>query len=272
MGEQFSDLRHPRIPDCIAFWKLTHAKLSEENPLDPEAFFERPDAQTVRNYNGVFEVELIDPLRVAAAATGLRAFAKAIEMSDARRLAELNGATASALLLSYDAAYLCARAGCTFLGVWSPERDTTLSVDLLFNRQLDGDGDELESTVGFFESGKWGHDLVWKLLGRLTRTARKYGPLEANFAYLRKDKLKNVSRQRNAQIYDDKVLFAGDNLALEDFPDLLIHSSASVLDISKRYRNIYTNLFEIIMHILVKSQLSEHLPLLCSGPRLSRAA
>ena len=272
MREQFSDLRHPRIPDCIAFWKLTNAKLSEETPLDPEAFFERPSAETVRDYNGIFEVELVDPLRVTAAATGMRAFAKAIEMSDARRLAELNGATASALLLSYDAAYLCARAGCVFLGVWSPERDTTISVDLLFNRQLDTKGDELESTVGFFESGQWGHDLVWRLLGRLTRTTKKYSPLDANFAFLRKDKLKNVSRQRNAQIYDDKILFAGDNSDEEDFPDLLVHSSGSALDISKRYRKIYANLFEIIMHILAESQLSEHLPLVCSELRLSRAA
>lgn len=271
MPKAISALRHPRLESTATVWKSIRRFIDLNDDTQILDYPNPPTKEQVASYGLTLEQPAIGAVRALVLNSGLRAFAKSLEANEGALLCAARGASASGLLLQYDAAYLAARAFCLLLGFAPVNRESTVTVDVL--RSFQGKvADPTEDNFSFFIYGRWGHSNIWELTSRLIRTLNRREDIEANLRFLRSDKLEDVSNQRNQQIYGTGRLYAGDFAEEADFPDLLCSEAPVQRVMSRRYYEIFRNISAISRTLIKGADLGGVCASIASEKRQALAA
>jgi hypothetical protein len=271
MADAIDSLRHPRLERTVQVWRTLRGAV---DPLNDTQILDLPDPPTkedVAAYGLFLERPADSSVRGLVLNSGIHALAKALEANQGADVCRSAGASVSALLLSYDAAYLSARSFCLLLGFAPVNRESTVSVDVLTSYG-DDNRDILEDNFAFFSFGRWGHSNIWALVSRLARTTKRTDDIEPNLQFLRRDKLGSVSNVRNQQIYGTSKLYNGDSSGDADFPDLVASDRALTMVVCRRYSDIFRNLVAIALKVVRESGLQTELASVASITRTSLAA
>lgn len=253
MGSAIESLRHPRVDIISSVWRSLASAVDARDDTISLDIPDSPTANQIAQYGMSFDKPAANDVRVLVLNAGIQALAKSLEANQGARQCRDIGATASGLLLSYDAAYLAARAFCLLTGFAPVNRESSVSVDVLVSYGSKST-DITEDNFSYFNFGRWSHSNIWALAGRLSRTL-KHDEIESHLKVLRSDKLTNVTRIRNSQIYGSGPLYNGDDPEHADFPDLLFMEDLTNVVICGRYLSIFRSLVAICMLILREAQL-----------------
>lgn len=231
------------------------------------------------------EIEYSNLYKEIVAASGIRVLCKAFETVEAFRCCDARGASSTAAVTSYNAAYFSARAFCLLMGVSQLSRESVWTVsispgeNLSLRRGKRNQSVTLEepNTARLHRLGRWSHDTVWSVCDRLVRTLTVPDELSDVLADLKRIKLQESSKSRNLFLYDDRSLVPWKGDWQADFSDYPSFVEKSILNedapgTAREHMHITTLLVRMCMFLIEESPLNDSFNLYTSVDRRGEMA
>ena len=239
------EARHPRLDFILENWERSSGKINLD---DHTKISDIPDFLGIQSkFKDAtiekIEIDYLSPSRDILGAHAIRAVAKAYEALDGAKCCDDKKITSSAMLLAYNSSFFAAKSMCYLFGFTPADRDSQLTFDLFFKSPQ-------EKTITIYRYPRWGHSEVWALAIRLIYTFKSGYDVERTF--LRKAKLKHVSKPRNAYAYNDSKTSFFSDADTSDFPDFALKNSSEEFE---KYIAICENFLKISNDIIRQSDM-----------------
>lgn len=194
--------RHPSLEEHVANWAVLSDRINIEESFHlADIPSLAVDGQRVRE---LYDTSFEGAAREIVGANALRAVAKSYEALDGVRCLAHGKINLSAMQLGYSASFYAAKAFCMLMGFAPLDRESKITVDIFF--QSTGGGRKVLRSIPVLRMHRyeqWGQSEVWTLVRRLVDTMKVESGLRDTKDWLRKAKLAESARIRNAYHYDD---------------------------------------------------------------------
>ena len=205
-SEILRQLRHPLFDELEQQWQPYLAAAGNVQPAT-QMLAQVPGLQSASvGIQDGGRIPYVASARETALSVAPSIFGKACEAAAGALSSSDNGKWLSGVSSFYLACYFMARAILYIFGLAPLARDSKITIDLFPSSEDKAPDRPYSNELQVWTTGRWEHDLVWKLLGRVLTTLKAERELRDEYSDFRRIHWDSVSMRRNRYSYSDEFI------------------------------------------------------------------